>query len=369
MRAVDHHCHPLRRWPLQLDASALRSAFTEAQDARAVDQHVPATAAYRRALRLLGHELGCEPEEQAVLAARGRADPDEHANRLMQRSGAGWLLLDHGFAPAAFSPAEHRRAVRLPQREIARLESLAEPLVAGSPSVADWIAATRQRLREAVRTGVVAVKTITAYRASLRLRQPDPEAIVDAYARLRREARSGKTPRLTGDPLLHALLFAAAEECLDLGIPLQVHCGLGDPDEDLAEASPLGLRPLLHDSRFSGLRVVLLHCYPFHREAAYLCSVYPDVFMDLSLAIPLAAQDGERALLEALGLCPWTKLLYATDASRLPELYFVAGVLHREALAGALGTLVEDETLALDEAVEAGRRVLAENASRLYGLP
>jgi hypothetical protein len=84
------------------------------------------------------------------------------------------------------------------------------------------------------------------------------------------------------------------------------------------------------------------------------------------LAIPLAAADGARALKEALGLCPWTKLLYATDASRLPELYLVAATRQREALATALADLVDDGLLSGDEAVEAGRRVLAGNATALY---
>ena len=28
-RAIDHHCHPLRRWPFRLSAVELRAAFTE----------------------------------------------------------------------------------------------------------------------------------------------------------------------------------------------------------------------------------------------------------------------------------------------------------------------------------------------------
>jgi predicted TIM-barrel fold metal-dependent hydrolase len=158
-------------------------------------------------------------------------------------------------------------------------------------------------------------------------------------------------------------LFEAAQECRQLGVPLQVHCGFGDPDEDLADASPLGLRPLLQDPQYGGLRVALLHCYPYHREAAYLCAVYPDVYMDLSLAIPMAGSDGARALHEALGLCPTTKLLYATDATRYPEVYLAAAEAHREALAAALGALFEGAT-----AIDAGQQVLAGNAQRLYKL-
>jgi predicted TIM-barrel fold metal-dependent hydrolase len=164
------------------------------------------------------------------------------------------------------------------------------------------------------------------------------------------------------------LLLGAAEECSTLGVPLQVHCGLGDPDEDLALANPLGLRRLYVEQRFANLKVVLLHCYPFHREAAYLSSVFPNVYMDLSLAIHLAGQDGARALEEALGLCPTSKLLYATDASRFAEVYLVAAVLYREALAGALDRLVDSDWLTRAEAVEAGRQVLSGNAKTIYQL-
>jgi hypothetical protein len=90
--------------------------------------------------------------------------------------------------------------------------------------------------------------------------------------------------------------------------------------------------------------------------------------MDLSLAIPLAAGDGARAMREVLGLCPWSKLLYATDASRLPELYFVAAIRHREALAAALSDLVGAGFLTRPEGAEAGRRILAGNATALYGV-
>jgi len=143
---------------------------------------------------------------------------------------------------------------------------------------------------------------------------------------------------------------------------------MGDADEDLAECSPLGLRPLLVHERFRELRLVLLHCYPFHREAAYLCAVYGGVYMDVSLAIWMAASDGARAMSEAVGLCPWTKLLYATDASRLPEVYLIAAELHRDALAEAFGDLVTRQFLTMEEALHAGRQVLAGNAKRLYRL-
>lgn len=362
--AVDHHCHPLLRWPLALEAADLRACFTESRDPAQLE-HVPQTAVYRTALRRLALAFGCQPSEPSILTLRRMSEPGQYTRELIQRSLTGLLLLDFGYAPpGTMTLAEHRQALPVPQREVVRLETLAEGLIERCRRVDTWLDAVRTELEAAVRQGAVGVKTIAAYRASLRLAPQAPAATRDAYDRLRRSPR----PRLAGDELCHPLLMVAAEECARLGVPLQVHCGIGDADEDLGQASPLGLRPLLLDGRFDGLRLVLLHCYPYHREAAYLCSLHGGVFMDLSLAIPLAAADGARALAEALGMCPWSKLLYASDASRLPELYFIAAHLHREALAVAFSDLVGRGVLDLEEAVEAGRQVLGGNARRIYPL-
>ena len=366
VRAVDHHCHPLRRWPARLEANEFRACFTEATDERVLSDHVPQTPLYRMLLRRLAPVFGCKPTEAAILTARHMLEPARYARELLERSRTGMLLLDHGFGGSdAMTVEEHRAAVPIPQREIVRVETLAERLVERHRRPEDWLDAVRSALEHAVRSGAVAVKTIVAYRASLRLRWPDHGAVRVEYTALRQRAREGRT-RLSGDPLCHSLVLVAAQECVRLGVPLQVHCGLGDMDADLS--SPLGIRVLLTHPRFADLRIVLLHCYPFHREAAYLCSVHPGVYMDLSLAIPLAATDGAAALREALGLCPWTKLLYATDASRLPEMFLIAAELQREALAEALGGLVVRQWLTLEEATEAGRKVLAGNARQLYAL-
>ena len=369
---MDQHCHLLRRSPIGTDPNDFRACFTEATDPRVLADHVPHTTLYRLLLRRLAPIFGCPPTEDAILRARRMLEPARYARELLEQTGTGYMLLDTGFGGQdTLTFHEQQAIVPIAHREIVRVESLAEDLVAEFRRPDDWLDAVRSRLAEAVRRGAVAVKTIAAYRASLRLRWPDHALVRAEYTRLRQSLRSSRgrgRPRLTGDPLCHALVFVAAEECVRLGVPLQVHCGLGDTDLDLAEASPLGLRPLLVHEPFGALRVVLLHCYPFHREAAYLCSVFGGVYMDLSLAVWMAASDGARAMQEVVGLCPWTKLLYATDASRLPEVYLVAAELHRDALAQAFSGLVRHQLITMDDALEAGRRVLVENARKLYRL-
>jgi hypothetical protein len=177
--------------------------------------------------------------------------------------------------------------------------------------------------------GFAALKTIAAYRGGLRLDDDHPLWTV-----------LGANER-TGDPL-----------------PVQVHCGFGDSDLLLPLADPGWLKPVFE--RFEETPFVLLHCYPFVREAGWLAHVYANVHFDLSLTLPYVARSAEM-LREALELAPVSKLLYASDAARAPELYFLAAKRWRDALAEVL-----PELLPAGQAEDAGRAILRENALALY---
>ena len=118
------------------------------------------------------------------------------------------------------------------------------------------------------------------------------------------------------------------------------------------------MKPLIE--RFRETPFVLLHCYPFVREAGWLAHVYGNVWFDLSLTIPHVSRPAE-VLREALELAPASKLLYASDAARTPELYLLAATWWREALAEVLM-----ETLPTAAAEKAGRMILRDNALALY---
>src|SRR5207237_10789865 len=175
--------------------------------------------------------------------------------------------------------------------------------------------------------GYAALKTIAAYRGGLDRVSEDVVAALEAN-------------EATGAPL-----------------PVQVHCGFGDWDLHLWRADPTYLKPLVR--RFRETRFVLLHCYPFVREAGWLAHVYGNVWFDLSLTIPHVSRPAEM-LRQALELAPVSKLLYASDAARTPELYYLAAKWWREALAEVLPELLGDE------AEVAARRILRENALELY---
>jgi predicted TIM-barrel fold metal-dependent hydrolase len=156
-------------------------------------------------------------------------------------------------------------------------------------------------------------------------------------------------------------LLAALEANAATGAPLpvQVHTGFGDADLSLPLARPGLLKPLIE--RFEETPFVLLHCYPYVREAGWLAHVYANVFFDLSLTIPHVSRPNV-ALAEALELAPISKLLYASDAARTPELYLLGATWWRDALAAVLPELLD-----ASEVEDAARLILRENALALYG--
>jgi predicted TIM-barrel fold metal-dependent hydrolase len=143
---------------------------------------------------------------------------------------------------------------------------------------------------------------------------------------------------------------------------------MGDADLRLPDADPAWLRPLLEDPATRDGDLVLLHCHPFVAEAAWLASVYPQVWIDLSLAVPLLGPDGSGLLRAALAHAPVSKVLLGTDAAILPERFWVAARALREAVGRALAGIEADGYLAGDEAPEVAAALLAGNARRLYRL-
>jgi hypothetical protein len=364
---VDGHCHPLLPEPWAISAARFLDLFSEGRPGT-MAPHVPHTGYHRRALRALAERLGCEPTVESVLARR-RALGGESARQLLAKARVATLLVDTGYPPRAMPLTEMRTLLPCAIHEIFRIETCAETLLAQSLPFDAFLDAFREGVRGATRR-CVALKTIIAYRSGLSVRHWDADHVQRVYGDARTRLAATGSPRLTDKPLLDTLLFEALEIARETGRPLQIHTGLGDPDIDLLQANPLLLRPLLEDSRWDGARVVLLHmAYPYAREAAFMAAVWPHVYVDLSLAPAYLGPGSVAPLLQLLSLAPASKLLYGSDLGALPELLALAADWTRAALADALGWLVDRAGLTADEARDAARRILADNAVGLYGVP
>src|SRR5262249_13365698 len=112
----------------------------------------------------------------------------------------------------------------------------------------------------------------------------------------------------------------------------------------------------------------LLHCYPYHRHAAYLASIYPNVYVDLSLTIPIVGPGAERVLAETLELTPTSQLLASTDGHMAPEFQWFGVFVWRWALSRLLDNYVDLKILDESEALGLAGALMRDNARRIHPL-
>ena len=368
---VDNHCHGILRSQDFEDLTGWRGAFTESTDPGMPREHVGSTAFYRRLIRALSGFFGCEPDEEAVFAARKQMDTGELTGALLRAANVETLLLDTGFPPPEeVLPADELGGLGDCRTEpMLRLEVLMELLLSRHDTLEEVREALATALDDVRGQGYVALKSIAAYRTGLDVREwtdDEAEASLDEF---RRAAGEGSA-RLAHKPLLETLLHVALSEAARQEVPVQFHVGYGDADTNLLLGNPLHLRAVLENSDYRGVPVVLLHeCYPYTREGGYLAAVYENVYLDLSYGIPLLGYGEMLSFTrEALGVAPLSKLLYSSDGITVPELHWMSAIDGRHVLGLALEELVAHDELSIPEAEAAGESVLRRNAIRLYGL-
>jgi uncharacterized protein len=294
------------------------------------------------------------------LAQRTALGWREATTRLLRAAGLAALLVDTGLAGDEFiSPEDLANLAGAPVHEVVRLERLAEEIAADTDA-AGFASAYRASLAQRAPTAV-AVKSIIAYRYGLAIPADRPTELEVQRAA---DGWLHRRDRLTDPVLLRFVLWAG----IDTGLPLQIHTGFGDRDLRLPSADPALLQPFLAATEATQVPVVLLHCYPYHRQAGWLSVVYPHVYVDLGLTMTHLGLRAGAVLAEFAELAPFDKLLFSTDAYGLPELYLVGTAQFRLALDQLLSRWRADHAISTVDARRLAEQICAGNARRIYQL-
>ena len=368
---VDHHCHGVLY--RDADQATLESMLTEGAGwpgGSVFDSQAGLTF-----LRFCPPVLDLAPHAGLgdYVARRAELGAAEVNKRFLAAAGAAALCVDTGYTPEPItSPAELGALAGATAHEIVRLEQVAEEVVAAGVDAAGFAGAVRSAL--AARTAsAVGVKSIAAYRTGLDLRAERPSDLEVTAAAGRwlaswdgdlQGVNGTGPPRLADETLQRFLVWCG----VDLRLPVQFHVGYGDSDVDLHRCNPLLLTPLLRAIEPTGVPVMLLHNYPYHREAGYLAQVFPHVYFDAGLATHNLGARAPALLAEALELAPFGKFLYSSDAFGLPELYYLSAVLFRSALSEFLRAGLEQDLYTERAAIRLTRMLGADNAKRAYQL-
>lgn len=349
---IDNHAHNILSGDVAADYDSypLESIVSEAHGRALVNSH--STLPMLRAVNQLSELYGtpCQNWDE-LLDARARWVRDDYEG-LVRRSleGTHTLLLDDLLTDEEVeSYSWHDRFTTAATKRIVRIEAVAASLLAElmdyerKPDETVW-GLFRQRFLAALDhamddSAVVGFKSVICYRTGLDV---DPYSADEdtLTASLHRTLDSGTRKsgyRVEDKPLndwlvqqtLKAISFKKRAGVVK---PIQFHTGLGDNDISLLKANPAYLQPLI--AQYQNADVVLLHsAYPYTREAGYLASVYPNVYLDLGEVFPMVSRDGqEKILRESLEIAPINRLLWSTDGHFHPETFWLANRQFRHAL-------------------------------------
>jgi len=363
---IDHHVHGVMS--AELDEGGVEALLTESP------AHPPAgVRAFDSQLgfavrRWCSPVLGLEPHATAddYLRRRRELGSAEVNRRLLTAARVHEWLVDTGFQSDAVStPAELAGLSGTPAREVVRLESIAAQVGAAGGSAASFGDDFTTAIQQAA-AGAVGFKSIAAYRGGLAFdpARPGPAEVAAAAGAWLRSLAGDGPARVEDQVLIRHGLWSA----LDAGRPLQLHTGYGDPDSRLHWSDPAHLHDFLLASQHTGTPVMLLHCYPYHRQAGAMAALFPHVYMDVGEALNHVGAQSAVVLAEALELTPFGKMLYSSDAFGLPELHYLGAVGFRRDIERVTGRFVADGDWSPADAQRVREMIGWQNAMRVYQL-
>jgi len=377
---VDAHTHPYRLEDLvakgsdgfDTRATFLGEAFASSSRLdpdlwATADRLTETTVMGITIVRWLARHLGCEPTREAVTSARSAAIADDavgYTKGLLDAAGIIAVLADEGYPQPPIPATEFAETIGVRVHRVARLEPWI--LARRDGSFDDLVSGVESDATEAAADpNCVAYKSIVAYRTGLDVGDPSRAEAAEAFADWRDEGWN--ETRTHAKPVRDFLIRRTLAVARSNDRPFHFHCGGGDPDINLAYASPKALFPLLVDVQHQP--VVLVHSgFPWVEEAAFIGSVLPNVYLELSEMVPWGWGQVEPALELIVGSVPAAKVLYGSDEAGEPEGFWVSALMARAALQRVLQGLVDRDYVAVDQAEHLGRLILADSCRGLHGL-
>jgi predicted TIM-barrel fold metal-dependent hydrolase len=357
VRLVDHHVHGF--WLESGDRTRFENGLNEANTEPIADFDSGFDTQLGFAVRahcapLLGLERHVEAD--VYWAHRSGYDGLALARTFLSAAGVSEWLVDTGFASGIAEPALISETSGGRAHEVLRLETLAQD---AAQSDGDYAAAFEELLHTRG-AEAIATKSILAYRGGFvgDLSNPSAASVHEAAARWRDEGGTRLTDRV--------LIRFGLHQALRLGKPLQFHVGFGDSDCDLAAANPLHLRDFLCAA--GDVPVMLLHCYPFEREAGYLAQGFNNVYLDGGLTINHLGARASGLIGRLLELAPFRKILYSSDGFGPPELHYLGARLWRNGIRDVVGEFISAGEWSLDDGKRVIDLIASTNARRVYGL-
>lgn len=259
----------------------------------------------------------CEPYLEEVVEQRNARATNfkEYTQHLFQDVNLTGLVADFGYPTPMLNKNEFADLCGSRIWGIYRIEPVMVRLRSESKSFVEFIEKYRIDLREALkRSDVVGIKSIIAYRSGLEILSKNRNAAHEQWDEFQLDERA--EVKALRDYCLHV----AIEECTMVGKVVHIHTGVGDGEVALSKANPSLLLPMLKDKKYADTKFHLVHGgYPWMDEAAFIVSILPNVYMDISLQNPFTGHGVQRIISQTFEFAPFDKVMFGSDAFTVPE--------------------------------------------------
>ncbi len=384
-RIWDIHAHPfLDRGPVSDDDFVRLTAFGGGAEKYFTDAGIEATPAisaeiqtwkrqttwHKLLVRELSSYFGVERSLEAVVDARNQAIAGgyrEYVGKLYESAQIDGVVFDDGYPLPQLNMATVREQIPVTCAPIYRIEPLIVDLLKRELSWTEFSQAFDDTIVDAVRNkGYVGVKSVIAYRTGLDVSplSRSSDQGFQALDAIKRGLGGGSMKKLRDH-----LLCRSLELCTELGVPMQIHTGMGDYEVNLVLARPAYLLDLLRFPAYRACTVILVHTgYPYQREAGYMAHVLPRVYCDISEGVPFSGSGAAAILRELIEMAPLHKICYGSDAYSVPEGIYASAKIGKRIVTQVMTELIADDVLTEAEAQDVGEMILSGTTKRIYNL-
>ncbi len=373
VRTIDVHCHPFLpnerpyseiEFLEELSLSVRPGMFDQKMTSKTGMMYSGLNMYMQITIQRLAKYFSCEPTIEAVVRKRNEYAENfsSYTKELFNDVKLEGLLVDFGYPTPAISNNVFEEITGFPSWEVYRIEPVMDHLRDECNRFTEFVEAYRNDLRTALeKKGVLGLKSIIAYRSGLEIGPMNEKEASIQYESFRENKRA--TVKTLRDYCLHIAL----EECTRADKAMHIHTGVGDGEVLLHKASPSLLVNMLREEKYMNTKVHLVHGgYPWMEEAAFICSVLPNVYMDISLQNPFAGHGVKRIISQVFEFAPFNKVMYGSDAFTIPETNWLGVKLFKECFTEVLQSWVEKDYMSEEKAQTIGELVLFRNFEELY---
>ncbi len=234
-------------------------------------------------------------------------------------------------------------------------------------SLDDMLTALDKDFERVVKEGIVGIKTGLAYQRILRYDKVPRYSAERLFDRIFTHLGEGISWQ-EAKPLQDFIMHQVIQRAIAYGLPIQIHTGLQEGNGNIiTNSNPTNLINLFFD--YKEAKFDIFHgSYPYQGELAVLAKNFPNVYVDMCWLHVISPSVSRRALHDWIETVPGNKIFGFGGDYIFVEGAYAHSRMARQGIARVLAEKIEEGYLEEEEALPLAKKLLHDNAAKLFKL-